>query len=36
MTINFLINSLIKSKIQWKTKKFKLLLTVGDFLFRLF
>lgn len=36
MAINFVINSFIKSKAEWKTKKFKLVLTVGGFLLCLF
>lgn len=36
MAINFVINSFIKSKAQWRTKKFKLVLTVGGFLLCLF
>lgn len=36
MAINFVINSFIISKAQWKTKKFKLVLTVVGFLLPLF
>lgn len=36
MAINFVINSFIISKALWKTKKFKLVLTVVGFLLPLF